>query len=175
MAHRAPCISRLIAPAFAFVLAFPLCAAAAQGDTLQSSGLLVDNDSGFTYPFTITAVQNSGNGGGDTNINIQGFTRACSVHGGGADEGNFPYQGVQCGTAFGNGVAISGCVADLEAHGFTHSDHPNVSYMGSTTIDVRYQKSRGGDQMKVTIHTPKEKIQLIGKVMGAGAVMPSCS
>jgi len=47
--------------------------------------------------------------------------------------------------------------------------------MGSTTIDVRYQKSRGGDQMKVTIHTPKEKIQLIGKVMGAGAVLPSCS
>jgi len=62
-----------------------------------------------------------------------------------------------------------------DTHGFTHSDHPNVSCMGSTTIDVRYQKSRGGDQMKVTIHTPKEKIQLIGKVMGAGAVLPSCS
>jgi hypothetical protein len=161
--------------ATALALACPLAVLAAPGDTLQSNGVLVDNDTGMTYSFALTAVQNSGNGGGDTNINIQGVTRACSVHGPGAEEGNFPYQGVQCGMAFGNGVSINGCVAELEAHGYVHSDHPNLSYLGSTTIDVRYQKSRAGDQMKVTIHTPKEKIQLIGKVMGAGAVMPSCS
>lgn len=127
-----------------------------------------------TGSFTITAVQQGAGGGGDTNINIQGRSRACSVHGPGADEGNFPYQGVQCGTAFGNGVSINGCVADLEAHGYVHSDHPNVSYLGGTTIDVRYQKTRSGDQMKMTIYTPKENIELIGKVNGA-SVMPSCT
>ena len=158
-----------------FALALPLAAAAAPGDTLQASGTLSDNNTGIDYTFNLGAIQHGNGGRGDTDINIQGVTRACSVHGPGADEGNFPYQGTQCGIAFGNTVVINGCVAELEAHGYVHSDHPNVNYLGSTTIDVRYQKTRNGDQMSVTIYTPKEKIQLTGKVTGAGATMPSCT
>jgi hypothetical protein len=174
MAHGAP---RKSAYALAFALAMPLCAFADPGDTLQAAGVLVDNN-GFNYPFTITAIQHGAGGGGDVDINIPGPSpsRACSVHGPNADEGSFPYQGIQCGVAFGNSVSINGCVANLEAHGYAHSDHPNVNYLGSATIEVRYEKTRGGgDPMKVTIYTPKENIQLIGKVAGAAAVMPSCT
>ena len=148
---------------------------AAPGDTLQSSGTLVDNNTGLEYAFSFSAVQHGGRGRGDVDINIQGPSRACSVHGPGSDEGVFPYQATQCGIAFGNMASIDGCIADLEAHGFVHSDFPNVSYLGSTTIDVRYQKTRNGDQVAITIYTPKEKLQLAGKVVGAGAVMPSCT
>jgi hypothetical protein len=65
-------------------------------------------------------------------------------------------------------VAVDGCVATVEFHGFSHSDWPLVTYLGSNTADVRLQKLSGTSaKMDVTIYTPKAPIVLTGKLVGS--------
>jgi hypothetical protein len=169
----------LIAALAAFATA-PLFAA--QGDSVQANGQFVDQESGITVNFFLNANQTDNGSRGNPTVGVFGpGLGLCTTHGPGPDfgspannfTGNFPLANVQCGGAGNQTVKIDGCVANIEAHGFVHSDHPNVNFMGATTVDVRYQKTREGDQVKVTIYTPKEKILLSGKVAGS-SMMSSC-
>ena len=171
---------------------------AAQGDVVTAGSIdpsgnltasFVDSSSGFIYHFFVEGIQNSAQTNGDTTIGVRGNgVRACSVHGpsvqfdpsGGAFNygGNNPLGSVQCGTSYGETVKIDGCVALIQAHGFSHSDDPNVNYLGPVTIDVRYMRKPGNpaaDQVEINIYTPKEPIKLSGKVTGGAVSMPGCT
>jgi hypothetical protein len=107
----------------------------------------------------------------------------CSVHGPGAfvdfasESGNSPMQDMQCGRAFGMDVALDGCSANLEYHGFVHSDRSSRIYFGSMTADVVFRKT--GDNtgtMRLTIFTPKAPMLFRGTVQSpTPIVMTTCS
>ena len=103
----------------------------------------------------------------------------CAAHGPGAAPDSFPLQDIQCtgtsGRAGQQSVALNGCVANITAHGYVHADHPNVTYLGMMTVDIRFQKDAGPDDgiVQFTVHTPKAKIKLIGSVTGT-VTMSTC-
>jgi hypothetical protein len=107
----------------------------------------------------------------------------CTVHAPGAfvdftnvggEGGNNPYSGIQCGRAFEQAVSINGCVATIQAHGFVHSDRPNVDFVDGTTLAIRFQKtSATGGNLDVTIATPAGKVEVHGKAIGS-VVMDTC-
>jgi hypothetical protein len=162
-------------------------ALAASGDvirvgSLASPATFVDENTGVSYQLFFEAIENNG-GSGATTIVLGGFSRACSVHGPspvvnpGSDfayGGNTPLVEVGCGTAYSQSVSINRCIATVEAHGFMHSDHPNVNYLGMTTIEVKYRKLTHGDKIELLLHTPKETVRLSGNVTGGGVTMTSC-
>ncbi len=146
----------------------------------------MDKKTGTTYVFRLIANEDTVTAGvGDVTLLLEGNPRACSARGpdpfidfgaGGPDfGGNTPLPDIECGTAFVMAVAVDGCIADIELHGFVHSDHPNVTYMGMMTLDLRFHKGVGGDAgiIDVTIHTPKGITELHGSVMGT-VVMDTC-
>jgi hypothetical protein len=147
-----------------------------------------DHESGQTYNFFLEAQENGGNVG-NTTFGLMGTSSACTLHGGQprlapsttpfSYGGSAPYSEPGCGTAYSQNISIHGCVLNIQAHGFIHSDAPNIAYLGSSTIEVRYQKSKSSaqDEIQVTLNTAKEEIKLSGKVTSTGglaAVMPSC-
>ncbi|GEM_PF-3281285 len=152
----------------------------------------VDEGNGRTYHFTLRTSEEN-NSAGRAYLLLRGPSiSVCTTHGGSTEawrapidpnnpndvtfNGNSPLTEISCGTAFGQSVAIKGCVANYEAHGFVHADRLQpVVYAGMTTIDVRYQKnSRSPDEIQITLYTPKDKIKLSGKVTADTVTMPSC-
>lgn len=107
---------------------------------------------------------------------------ACDTHGPSAEPG---FEGILadigCGGSGGQAVAINACAAELEAHGFVHSDAPNTTFLGQVVIDITLEVSNKknsdfvGDLM-VEIYTPKDVIALEGKIpKGSGeAFMSTC-
>ena len=91
------------------------------------------------------------------------------------DDFGGPEVGIDfCGTAYGMAVEIEGCKAELQFHGYLHSDYPAVTYMGPVTVDVELEKKAEydgetytpGTKAKVTIYTPAETIKINGPVFG---------
>lgn len=136
-------------------------------------------DSATGQEFSIIAVAGESEetaGVGNVTLQLGGTVSACSVHGGGADigpvqddgnyAGNFPMTEIQCGTAFGMAVSIEGCTVRTESHGFSHSDYPFTTYMGSTTIDFNFKQTASGGKVEIKIYTPKGPIKLAGTVNG---------
>lgn len=146
-----------------------------------------DHESGHTYSFFLEAQEDSGNVG-STTFGLLGTSSACTLHGGQPRlfpssplnyGGSAPYSQPGCGTAYAQNISIHGCVLNIQAHGFIHSDAPNIAYLGSSTIEVTYKKSKSSaqDEIQVTLYNTKEEIKLSGKVTSTGglaAVMPSC-
>ena len=156
----------------------------------------VNNANGLTYHLFLEAKQNSSDNKGATTIGLRGHgITICSIHGPSADlypnstsfghGGNAPFAtptpttpGPQCGTASNQTVKIDGCTALIQAHGFTHSDAPNVNYWGSVTLDVRYMRKPGNpaaDRIEINVYTPKEPVRFSGKVTGGTIAMPGCT
>lgn len=82
--------------------------------------------------------------------------------------GNAPLEEVSCGTAHEMAVSIDGCQADIEYHGYVHSDYPLVTYMGMMTTDVNVKigGNSGNNTINIQVYTPKEVIKLNGKFSG---------
>jgi len=106
----------------------------------------------------------------------------CSVRGPGAyvdfvsEGGNTPMQSVQCGRAFGMDIDLDRCQANLEFHGFTHSDRFGDIYLGMMTTDVSFRKTGAntGD-IRFTVYTPKTRIIVSGRVVSpTPIVMTTC-
>ena len=38
-------------------------------------------------------------------------------------------------------VRVDGCKAEMEVHGWVHSDHPNAVYWGNMTVDITYERN----------------------------------
>lgn len=152
----------------------------------------VDEGNGRTYHFNLRTSEENDSSGRAYLLLRGPSISVCTTHGGSADtwrapidpnnpgdvtfDGTSPLTEISCGTAFGQAVAIKGCVAKYEAHGFVHADYKQpVVYAGMTTIAVRYEKkSRGPDEIQVTLYTPKDKIKLSGKVTADVVTMPGC-
>lgn len=83
---------------------------------------------------------------------------------------------MQCGRAFGMDVGLDGCTANLEYHGFVHSDRSTRIYFGPMTADVQFQKTGAQTgEMRLTIFTPKAPIVLQGQVLSpTPIVMTTC-
>jgi hypothetical protein len=80
----------------------------------------------------------------------------------------------QCGRAFGQTVTLEGCVATIRAHGFQHSDDPLAEYLGTATVDIRFQKTGPATgTLDVVDSTPAGKIEVRGAVSGTIA-MSTC-
>jgi hypothetical protein len=71
-------------------------------------------------------------------------------------------------------VKVDDCRAIIQAHGFSHSDHPLLNYLGSTTLELDFRKKSAttGD-VDITINTVAGKIMLKGKVTGP-IIMGTC-
>jgi hypothetical protein len=162
-------------------------AAAAQydpgGDSVSvgPEATVVDRNTGFTYTFGLRADEGSG-GGGDVALGLQGPALSlCTVRGSGAfvdftnvgdEAGETPV--FQCGRAFGQTVSLDGCVATIVAHGYVHADHPYAPYLGTMTVDVRFQKTGAATgNLDVTVWAPKGKLEVHGKATGP-IVMTTC-
>ena len=158
------------------------------GGTLSSlSAQLVDNRSGNTFDLDIVARESDEvAGAGLVALSVQGPSISlCSAHGpageidfspGGEDlAGNSPLGDIQCGTAYGMAVAVDGCTADIQLHGYVHADYPFTTYMGMMTLDLQFRKSVGPEDalLDLTIHTPKESVRLSGTLIG-DVTMDTC-
>lgn len=144
----------------------------------------VDANTGTPYTFRLLASEDPGEAGfGEVTLLLEGNPNVCSASGPDpvidfgrrGPRGNTPLDDIECGTAGAMAVAVDGCVADIEFHGFVHSDHPNTTYMGMTTVDLRFRNGVEPDTgvIDITIHTPKDMISLRGSVMGS-VVMDTC-
>lgn len=82
---------------------------------------------------------------------VSSLVRTSSFH-------NNPLPGMQCGRALGMDVGLDGCTANLEYHGFVHSDRSTRIYFGPMTADVQFQKTGAQTgEMRLTIFTPKAR------------------
>jgi hypothetical protein len=145
------------------------------GTTFNIRLVAEENDA---TPNTVTLLMGVDTDAADINI-------LCSVHGPrpmvtfGTGNGNFPLQGVQCGTAGGMPVAIDGCRVKLEFHGYAHVHHPKATYLGMMTTEIDFRKEPGASEgkIKMKVYTPKKKLVFEGNVVGAtttSIVMNSC-
>lgn len=160
----------------------------------EGKATFVDNASKADYSFHLVASEKDGK----VTFYLEGPTPMdlCSAHGPSAkiyfsdfpDEppiddpyeyfylGNYPFavvepddiDAIQCGTAHNMEVSINGCQADIEFHGYIHSDYPLVTYMGMMTTDVSINIGSDPEDNKIdiTVFTPKEKIKLSGNFSG---------
>lgn len=123
-----------------------------------------DAASGTTYNIFIEAREGASAGSGDTTLLISDSpANLCSVHGpspaslsGTAFQyasGNEDYA-FECGTAYGQSIAINGCNATIQAHGFVHQDKPLSNFLGMTTINVALTKSAGTYKVNINYWTP---------------------
>jgi len=180
-------VAALSSPAFAAPGETFTVGSVASDSTLTAS--FTDHESGHTYSFFLEALENADNVGNTTFGLLGPSESACTLHGGQPQlfpsstplnyGGSAPYSQPGCGTAYAQNISIHGCVLNIQAHGFIHSDAPNIAYLGSSTIEVRYQKTKSSaqDEIQVTLNTAKGDIKLSGKVTSTGgldAVMPSC-
>lgn len=149
------------------------------GSISVTGATLTDRRTGNEYLFDLVAEEDDVEGGFGrvTTLWVRGPSLSlCSAHGSPAGDAGFPLLDIECGFAEWQAVAINGCVAEIELHGYSHSDYPFVTYMGMMTLDLRLVIGEGpGDgRVQVTVHTPKEKIKLGGMLDGATIDMPTC-
>lgn len=184
-----------VAGVFAVLVAGAAMAVASFGGVASSSpggsvavgpgATVVDKNTGFAFTFGLRADEDTGNAGsGSAVLGLEGpAVSLCTVHGPGAsvdftnvgdEAGNSPYPEIQCGRAFGQTVAVDGCVATFRAHGFMHSDYPLVEFLDGVTIEARFQKTGATTgNLDVTVPTAGGKVEVHGKVTGP-IVMTTC-
>jgi len=147
------------------------------GGSLAWSATVTDNSSGTTYNFSLNANENAtiaGNGGVALQLGGPALS-LCTAHATAPlTIGSFPYQNVQCGGAGGQSVAIDGCVATIQAHGFVHSDDPNSNVLDGMTVALRFQKTGPASaNFDATISTVAKKIDIHGKATSGGPIFMS--
>jgi hypothetical protein len=152
------------------------------GASLEVSGIFTDINTGYEYEVEFGAEEfTDWAGAGCTYLLLRGpyeqhdirNIRACSTHGGPAGEDVFPFYYIECGINCRQSVSINSCRAEVELHGFLHSDHPFVTYNGSTTFDVKLSKTENGWLIEIEMFTPKEKIKLKGILVG-DVILSTC-
>jgi len=136
-----------------------------------------DKDSGDVYNFRLIASEDDGK----VTMFLEGPSLTlCTARGSAASitfpegpigdpygseySGNYPLNDIQCGTAYAMAVFNDGCQADIEFHGYVHSDYPWVTYMGMMTTDVKIKTGTDPEdnEIEIKIYTPKEEIELEG-------------
>jgi hypothetical protein len=80
--------------------------------------------------------------------------------------GNSPLAEIQCGSAYGMAVEIKDCKAQLQFHGYSHTDYPFITYMGMMTAEVKVDIGDGANEIEIKVHTPKDEIELKGNFSG---------
>ena len=147
----------------------------------------MDSGTGNTFTISIVARESDDStGSGKATLFIIGPSISlCSAHGpsaeidfsaGGEDfGGNNPLQDIQCGTSYGMAVAIDGCTATTELHGYSHSDYSFIPYMGSIPLDFSFRKSAQPNTgvVNLKLYTPKGPIKLSGTMNGS-ITMDTC-
>lgn len=157
------------------------------GTLVWMPATVTDKSTGTTYTFRLRANEDTTTAGrGSVAMDLGGPALSlCTVHVTGPltvdfstapETGSFPYQNVQCGRAGGQSVAIDGCLATIQAHGFVHSDDPNSNVLDGMTIAVRFQKTGPSSaNVDATIATVAKKVDVHGKATsGAPILMPTC-
>ncbi|MFO1133031.1 MAG: hypothetical protein U1E16_13590 [Hyphomicrobiales bacterium] len=144
-----------------------------------------DTATGRTYNLFIEAREGESAGNGDTTLLVSDSpANLCSVHGPSPESlagtafdygsGNEDYA-FECGTSYGETVAINGCKAVIQAHGFVHQDNPLSNYLGMTTIDVALTKSAGVYKIIIKYWTPAGVRKIAGPLPpGAYREWASC-
>ena len=106
------------------------------------SAQLTDARPGNAYSFDLVARERAeAPGVGQSTLLVVGPSLSlCSASGPQAEidysldgeefPGNAPLAEIRCGTASGMAVAIDGCTASIDLHGYVHSDYPLVTYVG---------------------------------------------
>lgn len=148
------------------------------GGTLDLHGQLTDTSTGEVYGFELHAEEDpdtAGVGGmffalGGPNLSM------CDAHGPGAEPGTTPLAGFECGGSGNVSVRVDGCEAEMETHGFIHSDHPNTVYFGSMTVEITFHRNAGNadGRLSVVVYTPKGPITLVGDVSAEHLGMETC-
>jgi hypothetical protein len=144
----------------------------------------VDKDSGEEYQFRLIASEWENPGVGQATFLLEGPSISmCTANGDQANiefedpggdyyghhyPGNNPLNAINCGTAYVMAVSVNGCQADIEYHGYVHSDYPLVTYMGMMTTDVNLKigGKSGNNSINIQVYTPKKVIKLKGKFSG---------
>jgi hypothetical protein len=150
---------------------------------IEPGATFEDNNTHLFYNFGLRATESAAAAGlGDAVMEVIGpGASACTVHGSSAqvdwtDVGNEGgvAPGFECGRSYGESVKIDDCRATIQAHGFSHSDHPLINYLGPTTLDIDFRKkSANSGDIDITIHTAAGKIMLKGKISGP-ILMSTC-
>lgn len=151
------------------------------GSVLVGGGAqFTDNDTGTVYNFYFNAQENGSQAGvGNAFVLLGGPALSlCDTHSThlGPLVGFSPLTEIDCAGSGQMAVSVDGCTANIEVHGFVHSDYPNVTYLGPMTIDLRFQKNAGDKDgvATFTVYTPKEPIKLHGKVTAGQVAMDTC-
>ncbi len=150
------------------------------GASLVVDGTFTDVQTGFNITLIFSANEDVDTDVGGTTI-VQSelpepHIRTCSTHGSELGDGvGFPLTTIQCGLANDIKVAINGCRATVETHGYVHSDFPFTTYSGSSTIEINLSR-RGVTNwiVDITLYTPKESIKLRGTLNGS-VVVSTCA
>lgn len=107
---------------------------------------------------------------------------ACDTHGPSAEPGFEGILGdIGCGGSGGQAVTINACEAELQTHGFVHSDAPNTTFLGQVVIGISLEitnKANSGffGTLDVEIFTPKDVIEISGNIPkdAADVYMSTC-
>jgi hypothetical protein len=138
------------------------------GATMSASGTV--NDDGVVYDFGLNATEVE-TGRGQVGHNLSGPSLSlCTVSGPGGTPGTTVGTGL-CGGASFQAVSIEGCKAEIQAHGYSHSDFPfDPIYLGMMTVEIEFEKTGpNSGKLKTTVYTPKGKNEIDGVVNAVGA------
>jgi hypothetical protein len=146
----------------------------------DADAVITDSETGYDYFFSLVASEwDAGEDGvGQLTMLLEGPSLGlCSARGSGVEidwqigsppfdpysydyGGNQPLLDVGCGTAYGMSVEIDGCKGEIQYHGYVHSDHPNIVYMGMMTLDLKIEQSDSGWEADIEVYTPKDDIKI---------------
>jgi hypothetical protein len=146
---------------------------------LEAHGTFVDSSTGVTFEMDLSVDENKDNGVGMVFLYLHGKAepcntvkcnaiRACSIRGSGTvNEEDHILSNVRCARPGNMSVSINDCKAQIETHGYVHSDPPYTAYSGSTTIDIKViEKTGEGSLVDFTFYTPKKAIKVQGTLDG---------
>jgi len=148
---------------------------AVPGGSLRVSGKFKDVNTDYVFEVTFNADENDKTAGkGGAFVYVKGpALSACDVYGPRAKPGEYPFQDIRCGGSSGMSVAIDDeALAVVSVHGYVHADHPFITYLGLTCIDLVLVRDNDQWFITIEIYTPKEPIVLSGTLDGQVSVDP---
>jgi hypothetical protein len=144
------------------------------GDSPPLQAKFTDIKTGIKFNLILRVVEREGGaGGGVVSVFNYDFLSLCGVDNPVlTGPGVQPFPSIQCTWNDGLSVSIKNNSAKATYSVYVNSGYPFVPYIGSATMEIKFNSLWKNPRVEVQIHTPKEKIILSGKITGTISLEP---